>query len=623
MNVNTAQPKLLAIDLECRYPHSEDGQLMEKLLTSEHLEVNEGTLSNALKSPQTSQHPPCSSLSAVTAESNNIAIVECPPKDKKKTSNGKLHSCKESTQTTRFSQTLDLGSTSDEKILGHYWSSQAKDLSKKLWLPIETDSVALHSNCLNGSFKSIQSNSWFSMKVWEPQARQSLQKTCSQSLTFSTVVSMADESTGAKKKEQKMKPPKMTKPKNPQPNSCRKILLKPPPEAKSVLKQWFGSVRQTYNWALSCIKKKPKEYKCVDVPWLRKRFVNKINIPKKMSYLLDTPKALRDSALFDLTEAYKVNIRKRKHDPSFKFELKFRSKKEDQAITISKETIKLILTEDGQNNEICMFPTFLKNKLKFHFRSRNREKSKDEMRVIAHDCKLLYDRLGRFFLAVPRHVQACESQASVNKQINKSCKKEWVAGDPGVRAFWTFYSPTDGVAYKIGEKDITRISRLCIHVDKLISKMANASTKAKQRKHMKKARVRLQNHIRNLVKEVHWKTINFLLNTFDNIIVPPFKTSGMVKWSKKRCINSKTARNMMCWSHYAFRQRLLQKAALVGVNVHVLGEEYTTKTCTNCMFINRKVAGEKVLVCPKCKVKVDRDLSGARNIFLKNISASS
>lgn len=126
--------------------------------------------------------------------------------------------------------------------------------------------------------------------------------------------------------------------------------------------------------------------------------------------------------------------------------------------------------------------------------------------------------------------------------------------------------------------------------------------------------------IRQIVDEVHWKTIRYLLDNFTNIIIPPFQLSQMVK-KQERKIKSKTVRKMLCWRHYTFRQRLLTKAKEEGINVYVRGEEYTTKTCTQCLRINHKVKGEKILKCPHCGVTLDRDLGGARNIFLKNIKA--
>lgn len=91
--------------------------------------------------------------------------------------------------------------------------------------------------------------------------------------------------------------------KKPQPTMVRKFRIHPKPETANELKKWFGCVRLTYNWALACLKSKPKEYK-YDITWLRKRFINRVNIPKKYNFLLDTPKHVRDSAIKDLVEGF-------------------------------------------------------------------------------------------------------------------------------------------------------------------------------------------------------------------------------------------------------------------------------------------------------------------------------
>ena len=66
----------------------------------------------------------------------------------------------------------------------------------------------------------------------------------------------------------------------------------------------------------------------------------------------------------------------------------------------------------------------------------------------------------------------------------------------------------------------------------------------------------------------------------------------------------------------------MTKAKQENVMIYVKGEEYTTKTCTNCLQIIPGVKGHKVLKCPHCDVKIERDLNGSRNIFLKNISVT-
>ena len=154
----------------------------------------------------------------------------------------------------------------------------------------------------------------------------------------------------------------------------------------------------------------------------------------------------------------------------------------------------------------------------------------------------------------------------------------------------------------------------------MISKIAKSKSKRCRYK-MKRVLSRLRNRIHHLVDEVHWKCIHFLVTHFKNIIIPPFNTSQMVKRGSRRIV-SKTARQMLCWRHYTFRRRLINKVKLLrDTQVYVRGEEYTTKACSNCLQLHHKIGGNKRFKCPHCSVVVDRDVNGSRNIFIKNISA--
>ena len=360
------------------------------------------------------------------------------------------------------------------------------------------------------------------------------------------------------------------------------------PETKNKIKQWFGCVRKTYNWTLASIK---ENHHPIDRFWLRNRFVNSCNIPKKFRFLLDTPKHVREGAIDELVDAYKINFQKREQ-----FEMKFRTKKKPQSIVIPHDAIK-----SYKNNTLSLYPTMLPSTLKMY--------SKQKINF-NYDCRMLMDRMGRIYLSIPYRKEfsasVCESQADT------------VALDTGVRTFMTAYGIKDNktVIMKFGDKDITRIYRLCTFLDKLVAKQALVKKSS-----LKKAEHRLRKRIKNLVKDVLYKTAHWLCKNFSHIIIPPFQTSQMVK-RRQRAITKKTVRCMLTWSHYLFRQRLIMKAEEMGCKVHVLGEEYTTKTCTHCGFYNPKIKGEKVLVCPCCHVKVDRDVSGARNILLKNIKAA-
>lgn len=265
-----------------------------------------------------------------------------------------------------------------------------------------------------------------------------------------------------------------------------------------------------------------------------------------------------------------------------------------------------------------MYPSYITNKIKYHLRPRDARLQAEKRKLALkeafdYECRMVRDKIGRFYLCIPFYVSACENQTSNKERI------EWGSLDPGVRTFQTIYSPNHGVAFKIGDKDISRIYRLCLHLDHLISRSANKSAPKRSRRRFKEAADRIRLRIRHLVDEVHWKAIHFLTSTFQNIIIPPFEVNNMVtRKGLQRKIGRVTVRKMLGWRHYGFRMRLMQKASFCGTNVYVCGEEYTSKTCTSCMHIHPTLGGKKMFHCPHCGVRVDRDLVGSRNIFLKN-----
>jgi len=374
-------------------------------------------------------------------------------------------------------------------------------------------------------------------------------------------------------------------------------------EALCTLNKWFGCVRKTYNWALQTIKENPNTYTLTRNK-LREHFVTEKAIPEDKKYLLECPKHVRDGALDDLVAAYKANFTVKKKNPGHVFDIQYRSRKKEAAITIPYDAIKTIVYgEDGVGKK-TMYPTRLKNALKLQIRKRDCRLGK-RLQTIEFDCKLLKDRLGRFYLVVPGHKET-SSKALDNQEGHQGDR--WVALDPGCRTFQTAYSPREGELVKFGDRDASRLFRLCLHMDNLPEKK-------------KKTKERLKLRIKHLVDEVHWKTIRYLLDHYDNVVIPIFEVKNMVK-KVDRKITKRTVRNLLSWRHYTFRMRLMEKARQEGKNVFVVGEEYTTKTCSRCFNLHPNVGGAKVFHCPHCGLKMDRDALGSRNIFLKNISVT-
>jgi putative transposase len=231
---------------------------------------------------------------------------------------------------------------------------------------------------------------------------------------------------------------------------------------------------------------------------------------------------------------------------------------------------------------------------------------------IDHDLIVTKNKLGHFHLCVPAKV--------VPRPVFESPTVGVIACDPGVRTFLTGYDPS-GRVIEYGKTDISRIHRLCHAYDKLQSKWTK--TTHKHRSHMKKAGLRIQLKIRNLVDEMHKKLSLTLLMNYTTILLPKFESSQMVGRSNRR-ITSRTAKAMLTWSHYRFRHRLLTKSREYPWSQVVLcTEEFTSKTCTCCGHLHEKLGGNKLFACPSCEVRLDRDVNGARNILLKYLTESS
>ncbi len=214
-----------------------------------------------------------------------------------------------------------------------------------------------------------------------------------------------------------------------------------------------------------------------------------------------------------------------------------------------------------------------------------------------HDCRLIYE-YGKYFLCVP----VCCPRQKPEKQ-----RQTIVALDPGVRTFQTYFSIHS--TGKFAHQDFSRIFRLCYTLDCTISKMAKS--RARQRYRLKKVCDRIRFKIRNLVDEVQHKTALWLCREYQFIALPTFETSIMVKK-----LSHKTSRAMLTWAHFRFKQFLKFKAKELCCNVIDMNESYTSKTCSRCGTI-ANIGSKTIFHCKSCGLIMDRDIHGARNIFLR------
>lgn len=179
-----------------------------------------------------------------------------------------------------------------------------------------------------------------------------------------------------------------------------------------------------------------------------------------------------------------------------------------------------------------------------------------------------------------------------------------VSLDPGVRKFLVGYDPK-GSSIFFGDGASKILTKLLLEIDKRIEN--NLDTRKQQ------------GYVKNLVSELHWKTCSFLVKHYDTILLPDFRVQQMVRG---RRLSKMTKRLMMMFSFHTFKEKLAYKCKIYGKNLIIVDESFTSCTCGRCGHINN-VKGREQFECCECKLKLDRDVSGSRNILLKNLSLRS
>lgn len=347
----------------------------------------------------------------------------------------------------------------------------------------------------------------------------------------------------------------------------RKIRFYPNKEQKKILFRWFGTARYTYNQTVSYLKQPETKASWMSI---------KTGIIKELpEWACEVPYQTKSIAVKDACKAV-TNSKMKFKRTGVLSKVKFRSRKRGYYnIFIPKSAVR----PDG------IYITLL-GKLNI------REKIKE----IKYDCRVKLEN-DRYFLIVPE-------EARIRRPENQ--RLPVCALDPGVRTFQTLFS--EKISMKIAEHDFNRIYRLCYVLDKLYSRRKRENTNRFNRK-LKRIRWK----IKDLISEIHHKLALFLVRTFDRIYIPVFETSRMVTK-----LHSKVSRAMLTWSHYRFKEFLKLKGREYSCDVIEVDESYTSKTCGVCGKLNN-VGSKEHWKCYYCGSEHDRDLNGARNIFIKSM----
>jgi len=363
-----------------------------------------------------------------------------------------------------------------------FWNESSFSHSEKLWLP--TNNIKLvNKNNYNTSLKKLALNTWFDVNQFE--CNDSEEFKLSMPYIHKTIISNL---------------------------KCKKIQLFPDEKQRDILNEWFHTTRWVYN---KCLKSINSNELYPNSQNLREKWLNGPNIKNNHCWSKNTPSAVRDGAIDDLLIAYKTNLESGK-----RFNMKFRSRKDpSQSIVIPKKDYK------GAN---IFFPkSFLKNKENKR-KDRSFIKSKEKLPVqLDFDARLQRTKLGDFYFCILNEIKIRDDNQA--PKINNI-----ISLDPGVRTFVTGYDP-NGNIFEWGKGDITRLFKLGCQADKLKSIVdSNTVIRHRTRYRLKRKVLKIFEKIRNLVDTLHKNLSKWLCENYNYILIPDFKSSGMVKKKERK-----------------------------------------------------------------------------------------
>lgn len=207
-------------------------------------------------------------------------------------------------------------------------------------------------------------------------------------------------------------------------------------------------------------------------------------------------------------------------------------------------------------------------------------------------------------------------------------ENNYISLDPGLRTFMTGISNTE--VLKIGDEckpklekyinNITRI-RYIYETSKRNKKENKKSCYSISKKKMKKIERRNNRKLKNLVDDMQWKSIKYLVTNYENIYIGNMSSKNIVSNTKNVNKIDKMNKNIaMRLNFYNFRERLRYKSEIYQCNYHVVKETYTSQMCSCCGNCKMNLGARKIYDCTNCNVSMTRDVNGARGILIKGLA---
>jgi putative transposase len=183
--------------------------------------------------------------------------------------------------------------------------------------------------------------------------------------------------------------------------------------------------------------------------------------------------------------------------------------------------------------------------------------------------------------------------------------------DPGIKTPLTCLTENDCIDLGV---DLVQKLR------KLIYKRDFALSKDLSRRKKRKLRERINRKIKNIVDDFHWKTSRNIALSCDNVLFDDMSVKSIVrKGGVLTALDKKVALSLR---FFQLKQRLKYKCEEQGKSMTIIDEFCTSKMCSRCGWENQNLGGKRIFECQECNLVIDRDLNGARGIFIKSFDTN-
>lgn len=350
-------------------------------------------------------------------------------------------------------------------------------------------------------------------------------------------------------------------------NLSHKMRMYPTPSQENYFRQACGVARSTYNWALEHWQ---KQYKAGEKPsaYGLKKLFNSIKGTER-PWVYDVTKTACERAFTDLENAFKGFFAKRTKYPTWK--------------------------KRGQRGSFYLGDRFKLDSLKIQIPKLGWIRLSESLRLKGRVLSATVSRTAdRWFVSIA--VELSETPRAVGES------QATVGVDLGITSLATLSTGEKVEPPKALQQAEKRLKK----AQRVMSRRKKGS--ANRRKAANRV-AKLHYQVKCLRDDFANKLTTGLVERFGTIVIEDLNVAGMVK---NHCL----AKSVSDRSFGEIRRQLTYKAALYGRTLVVADRWFpSTKTCSDCGFVNRTVVlGVKSWICPSCGVIHDRDHNAAINL---------